>query len=102
MSGQRHLHRVVDQNCVASGCYVKDFSGGWENVLGWSSRGIEVDSGLTVECPARGPACIVTGTATEGDTSFGSFVPIGKVRITIAASQQRQIAFSLSRVGASC
>lgn len=56
-----------------------------------------VDSGLTVDCPAHGPACTVTAIAA--DTSGPRNVLLGRGRLTIAAGTQTNILFTLSSRG---
>jgi hypothetical protein len=59
-------------------------------------RALSVDSGLAVTCPTAGPSCTVTGTADDDDMLSGSYVPIGRIQITVPAGHQRELTFRLS------
>jgi hypothetical protein len=57
-----------------------------------------VDSGLTIACPPRGPACVVTGKARANfDPSANNL--LARIHQTIPAGQRRKIVFTLTAHG---
>lgn len=63
-------------------------------------RRLRVDPGLAVVCPPAGPACTVTGTASEADTLPTGSVRIARFRVKVRAGTTRKLTFDLSTRGA--